>query len=383
LNATHRISTWANRIKTGQLYQYQGATWVANVVNYTFFNGYVQGKVSFVQNFNALALRTQLLREKRMSNISKELVQKSEEILTDFIYFSSRGINYAGEEIHFNKDYLGTFIRDSFNIVGPYSKIGDVVYYFMTNDPLTNVFAIYIPTIKYGAGNTINIEVGFEHPMNAGNKTDAIRGWINNSYFTRPILYTDKNGFLDEINIKAPINAPAYDNNFPFVQVYPYDDAQGRGAGYFDIRAFKIYKQPNEIFALNYQLAFLPIPGRENIDFIGNEWINNNCFVKDFEESKKARYIVFKEAKSSNLDIKATDYFLKQEITRVSLSSSFALTKHTILLYFSGLTYDQMQRTISWAIVDERDNILFASNSKLEYSNRVDIEFVSYKNRLS
>ena len=36
LNATHKITSWANRIKTGQLYEYQGKLWVANVVNYTF-----------------------------------------------------------------------------------------------------------------------------------------------------------------------------------------------------------------------------------------------------------------------------------------------------------------------------------------------------------
>ena len=396
LNATHRISTWANRIRTGQLYQYQGATWVANVVNYTFFNGYVQGKVSFVQNFNALALRTQLLREKRMSNISKELTQKSEEILTNYIYFSSQATNYGGEEIHFNKNYLGTFIHNSFDIEGPYSILGDAFLCDSSEvDGSNNITSIYIPTIRYGSGNTINIEMAFDHPLSAGIRTKkASTTWYgSNKWFSDNVAYTTNEegkmliyassndsrfseGFLDVVSVKIPTQTVTYTSDFPITTINVANCL-------LDIEDYKVYKQPNEIFALNYQLAFLPIPGRENIDFIGNEWINNNCFVNNFEETKKARYIVFKEAKSSNLDIKATDYFLKKEITQVNLSSSSALTKHTIILYFSGLTYDQMQQTISWAIVDDRDNILFASNSKLEYSNSVNITFVSYKNRLS
>ena len=396
LNATHKISKWSDRIKTGQLYEYEGATWVANVVNYTFFNGGVQGKVSFVQNFNALALRTQLLREKRFSNISKELTQKSEEVLTDFIYFSSEGIDQEGETIHFNDQYWGAFIRDSFDIEGPYSILPDAFLCDSSEvDGSNNVTSIYIPTIRYGSGNTINIEMGFDHPLSAGIRTKvAATTWYgSNKYFTdnvvyttneegKMVIYTSTNdsrfseGFLDVVSVKIPTQTVNYTSDFPIATINVANCL-------LDIEDYKVYKQPNEIFALNYQLAFLPIPGRENIDFLGNEWINNNCFVKNFEESKKTRYIAFMSEKSSNLDVKATDYFLKQEITRVSLSSTFALTKHTILLYFSGLTYDQIQQTKSWAIVDERDNILFASNSKLEYSNRVDITFVSYKNRLS
>ena len=129
LNTTHRISTWADRIRVGQLYEYQGALWVANVVNYTFINGYVQGKATFVQNFNALALRTQLLREKRMSNISKELVQKSEEVITDFCYFSSVDTNNVGLNIHFDSAEFQNFVRDSFKSDGPYSKLNDAFIY--------------------------------------------------------------------------------------------------------------------------------------------------------------------------------------------------------------------------------------------------------------
>ena len=376
LNATHRISTWANRIKTGQLYQYQGATWVANVVNYTFFNGYVQGKVSFVQNFNALALRTQLLREKRMSNISKELTQKSEEVITDFVYFTTEyPQDVTGETIHFND----TVLRSGILLLNPNYHIGDVVSYKLQSG-LSGVLAIYIPMVAYGAGNTINFEMTFEHPISAGNRTTKSTAWYgSNKYFTDYVSYTDNNGFLDEINIRAPYLV-TYDQNFPIVQVYAYDDASAHS--YFDIRSLKIYKQPNEIFALNYQLAFLPMPGRENIDFLNAEFCNNHPFIKDIKDSGSlTRYIVIFDRKSSVLDIKATNYLEKQQ----AFASIVVNSDNVIIMTFSfsQLDADNYANMKSWAMVDKDDNILLASNTKTSSQTNTTVYVVTKLKRLN
>ena len=168
LNATHKITSWSKRIRKGQIYEWtindKKTLWVANVVNYTFINGRLQGKISFVQNFNQLALRTQLLREKRMTNISKELVLKSEEILTDYVYYSSEYYDdYTSSSTYFDRSQLAYFIRDSFNIVGPRSKVDDFFLYDDEEiDPITGeVLGVYIPSVRYGAGNTINFEMSF------------------------------------------------------------------------------------------------------------------------------------------------------------------------------------------------------------------------------
>ena len=89
LSATHQISKWEDRIKTGDVYSYQNSLWVANVCSYTFVGGYIQGKISFVKNFNSLALRTRLLREKRVSNISQELTMKSEDNYIEYVYYTT------------------------------------------------------------------------------------------------------------------------------------------------------------------------------------------------------------------------------------------------------------------------------------------------------
>lgn len=375
LNATHKITNWDNRIRTGQLYNWQGKLWVANTVNYTFIgNGILQGKVSFVQNFNALSLRTQLLREKRMSNISRELIQKSEPILTDFAYYSTESIIGDGSPLHFNYSRFIEFVTASFNIVGPYPSIKDAYIYDPTKFSITeDKIATYIPLIKYGAGNTINFEMSYEHPMNAGNQTKH----DSNGYFTNHVIYTDESGFLDTVSIVTPLGEIEYTDEFPKVNI-----GNPGVECYYSISRLKIFKQPNEIFALNYQIAFLPIPGRENIDFLGAEFINNNAFVKTIMETTNERYITFMAHKSSNLDVKATNYFEKKTVSSV-VSTILSNYKFRVDFIFDNLTQEQYDSIVSWAVVDKNDNILFASNYKQPYGTNVSIYFFTRPTRLN
>ena len=397
LNATHKITSWADRIKVGDLYSYNDGLWVANVVNYTFLsNGLLQGKITFVQNFNALALRTKLMREKRMSNISRELTQKSEEILTDYIYYSSTkktGLN--SEIIHFGKAWQ--FVVQSFAINGPRVYVGDAFVYDPNVHPVVMGVTIYelnigtyIPMIKYGAGNTVNFEMSFDHPMNAGNQTTVTRTYAGitfniDKYETKHITYTDDYGFRDSIYIKAPRVEVlgSYDSGFPNVYI-PSDQYTSPEYidGYFDIKDFKVYKQPNEIFALNYQIAFLPLPGRENTDFIGNEWINYNCFVSKIDTKKRKLKIVLFSAKNSVLERKAMGYSAEKDITSVTYTGGDT-TYIRIRFSFSAFTSGQIQTNPYWAIVDEFDNILFASNEPMAETSQADIYFYFKRNRLN
>ena len=406
LNATHKITRWADRIKTGQLYEYTAkdpntgqnktSLWIANVVNYTFFGGFIQAKISFVQNFNQLALRTQLLREKRMSNISKELTQKSEDIITDYVYISSAPFSSSyGEEINFRASRFHSFMENSFGVGGPFVKLPDFYLFDIRRVYQGQVYGVYIPTVRYGAGNTVNFEMSFEHPMNAGNQTKSETGWFGSqSYLTSHVIYTDTSdgemvvyssskfseGFLDTISIKCPENTRDYTHEFPIVTIYSHSASSDSKNGYINIINYKPYKQPNEIFALNYQLAFLPLPGRENIDFIGSEFINNNCFVKDFEERNRRLYIVFKNEKSSNLDLKAFEYTLKREIEMVSEGGDVNNYRH---IWFKFEATTSSGQCVSWAIVDENDNVLFATNSNISWESGFEELYLYYATRRS
>ena len=388
LNATHKITTWANRIKVGQLYEYEGSLWVANVVNYTFFNNKLQGKISFVKNFNQLALRTQLLREKRMSNISKQLTQKSEEVITDYIYFTSNVPHMDGEDIHFDFDWLYSFLYNTFapnNVFAadPPSKIGDAILYKWLDQTSTKTNGVYIPMVKYGAGNTINFEMGFDHPMSAGNQTKANVSWDGNTleYFTNYVIYTNDKGFLNETNIAAPVNPDIFNSDFPKISCI-------RGDYFFSLISYKVHKQPNEILALNYQLAFIPVPGRENLNFVGSEFINNNAFVKDFTNLQRTlRVWLYKDGKKmSNLDVKApSDYWFEREVLIVEVSE-YQSNVVRFLFKITPLDAALAEDVTSWALIDEENNVLLASNAKhvagLE-DGYVRMYFIPKKTRIS
>ena len=386
LNCSHKITRWQNRIKVGQIYRWQNAMWIANVCSYTFLkNGVIKGSISFVQNFNQLSLRTQLLREKRMSNISQELISKSEEIITDYVYYMSgkAPLTIVGDTIHFSASYLPNFISDSFSLTineESYSIKEVVVNYVESGG---NGTGIYIPMVKYGSGNTINFEMTFNHPVSAGNKTNAVSGaWFGSSdYYTSSVNYTDEEGFLNETTIRCfPVSAQTKDRNFP-------EMSYGLPTSYiFRIPNYKVYKQPNEIFALNYQLAFLPYPSRENTDFIGTKFINNNAFVKKLKGLKNCSVYLFgKEHKFSQIDTKLSidaSYVTSRVISAINIFTTSYNSFIFDFVFNNVISTSNVASTKSWCVVDEENDVLFASNSTIDDISKVTISFTPRLNRI-
>lgn len=448
LNAAHIISTWDKRIKTGQIYNYEGATWIANVCSYTLLgNGYLKGQISFVKNFNQLALRTQLLREKRMSNISHQLTIKSEDNYIDHVYFSSKEIAEWSDSgnprligmahnntsrTYFYKALANTF-KNVYDIetigIATISKDNDIKYtnssnmghgtigpsgdeyqsivtltvndinsrdnieVIFTNNSgypvstdyttsrtsttviitltcttpnedhyleifddvnytvnISNGYAqVYLPLVKYGAGNALCFEMAFENPMSAGNQTTSETGWFGNDYyFTTAVKYTDADGFKDDFNIYLYLNKDyEFDQYFPQISQNKIDpnDAQLKLENYY------YYKQPNEIFAINYELIFLP--GDILNDFIGSAFIDDNFLVNNKTNENKNCYLYY----STSDDSKYSVLDIKGEGNSTPVTSLTAVTGR-IDVYFSSLSDVK-----SWALCDENANILFASNN--------------------
>lgn len=367
LNATHRITTWDKRIKVGDVYLYENSRWIANVCSYTFLNGYIQGKVSFVKNFNGLALRTKVAREKRMSNISNELTIMSEDNYIEYIYYSS----YSGEEITkqdicFDFDFLGTCIGASFG-----EETTDTIS-FACLQSQNFIVDLYIPLTIYGAGNMICFEMAFESPINAGNVTivQAGDGWFgSDKYFTKSIFYTDSNGFLDCADFYLTKNIEGVLDGIPVVPSILHTNYA------FKIPELRIYKQPNEILALNYEIGFIPLAKEQ--DFIGSAFINNNFFVnKKWQGRQLYIYYDYTDFKYNILDTKGVGD--KVEITEVEHSNQ----ANEITLIVNHLNIATTPKT--WAICDENGMILFASNNGGNGTNHSKIiHFFPRHNRLS
>lgn len=337
---------WANRIKKGDLYEYQGSTWVANVCSYVCLgNGWYKGSVQFVKDYNELSLRKSIVREKRLSNISSELTVKSEDDLTEYLYYSSSEdeiLSIGSQETIWT--YAGIYGSLAISFGADYEGLETLPYVYLEEE---DEDPIYVPTIRYGAGNSINFEMGFKEPMSAGIQTKAEQtGWFSQRYVSSYVLYTDSQGFRDEFTLKLATNAKAdFTEDFPIVPPAQYVDA-------FEITSLKVYKQPNEVFALNYSIALMPIS--KDVDFLGRAFVEDNFLVKGVREKRKLVLYYSISETYSILDQKG-----KGDVVEITSVDFWDVESGYLSL---EIKHGDATASASWAVCDEDGNILFASN---------------------
>ena len=85
-----------------------------------------------------------------------------------------------------------------------------------------------------------------------------------------------------------------------------------------------------------------------------------------------------------SIENKATPYFAKKPITGFLFYVYADIYKFGLRLSFAALTAQELgnNEIKSWAIVDDNDNVLFASNKSDIGSTSVDIIFFTKLNRL-
>ena len=367
-NVSITLRSWADRIEEGA---YTNDGYVVNVVKYTFLNdGKIKEQIEFVKNFNALSQRVKMLEEKRLSNIASELITKSEDILTNYVYFSLNNFNSYPSQTgknYFSNDVFANFLHDSFvaaetqSVVGFATITSDELVASMNenvNTPYSKSYnAVYIPLLKYGAGNSICFEMNFDHPINAGNYTlHNITGWWETStYFTGASFYTDKNGQFEKCSIKLYGNANfKFDEFFPNVNMYFLTPKAS-------IDNYKVYKQSNEIFALNFELTFLPMNPQS--EFLGNDFINKNAFIGYFGETF---YIYFSTEKFDILDRKVSNITNAYKRLITPTVTNDGQGRFNLTLSFSSFTPNETIK--GWAIGDSKGNIYFAFNEDITSS---------------
>ncbi len=394
LTMTQRFTNWENRIKKGQWFvdQTDGSVWVANTCSYVLVtNDTVQATIQFVKNFNALASRIELNREKRLTNISNELTVKCEENYGEFIYFSDN-INLimpTGETPEPIALY-DSFVKDMLSMNLGWDAGKEKIEYAIIDalDSENNVITlengdkvekIAIPMVVYGSGNSVCFEMSFDSPISAGNQlldkyVSEYNGetlW-NGGWFSRAVLYTREDGTSNKFNVsfitldedvsrlfpkmKKPIVEGTTSTDYSESNLTPLSmTTLGK------LEEFEYFKKPNEIFALNYQLHFLPYG---NGCFLGQEFIKHNAFSEGLNK-RKLRIVYTLDSTGfeySVLDTKAVwDYDFEFSWNDVSITTSED-HKISITIPFTGEFPLQVK---TWAIVDEDDNIYFASNNTL------------------
>ena len=308
------------------------------------------------------------------------LKNKDNEIVGAVI--SSVGVDTG---FHLNGNYTIYEPSNTYNIeyalITALNKNGEII----KNEDTGEVKNIAIPMVVYGAGNSVCFEMSFDSPISAGNQllddyTSAV--WVG-GWFSKAVLYTDIEGqaekfTIDFVKLKSPITREypvmKNDDHSTYIDTYSFGK----------IEEYGYYKKPNEIFALNYQLHFMPrnkvfvaIDPAKNVyydaGFLSNEFIKHNAFANGFNGRQlkfvycidpTVAYSVF-DTKGHQIE-KTSGTVVTTDIKNITFTSG----NHYLTINFIISMTEQLQNSItSWAIVDENDNIYYCSNNKTRKLN--------------
>ena len=469
LVATCQFTDWENRPKEGQYIIYNGSRWIINVANYSVLkSGEYQCTVEFSKNFNALSLRIQSDKEKRLTSISKEKAVISEDNFVDYVYVDDESANIGGESIGLDISNIEEMLYCTFRQKnGVYTKIQTIpnrtwdsvsydgsLYEYVgsvsvdvdgTPDSIIDISAkfydpdthtesqdvalltitkyaiisgtrinvlgllrnypdgqdveiqikyeqyhynpntidvatitndniqddnLYIPMIKYGFGNSICFELQMNDAISAGNDLLVSADWVPGVivYFSEAVPYTDNDGWMDKVDIKFYTIAAAGKTygigRYPRLETQKTIDGNDADLLYElgSIEDLEYYKKPNEIFAFNYQWCFLPFD-KDNF-FIGSKFVNENG-VTAYEKIKgktfKLRYSVSGN-KYAIMDTKGQG----EGESDVSFDITDSANNKVKLRIITPTT---ITASSSWAIVDENNDIYFASNNAATFTN--------------
>lgn len=376
LNVTHRATSWEARIQKGFVLTYQGEQWTANNCRYTCIaEDTYQGQISFVKNYNELSLNKKVLREKRLSSVSNELTIKSEDILTEYCYVFEKesdippiSLVYSCMRFDYFYQAIGKSLNAYLNLASTETELETL------NDSIirfpNETKNIFLPSVRYGAGDVICFEMSYDDPMVAGIRFTAHKtGWFGTDrYYSDYILYSDAQGKVDKFDVGMMMNTTEqYTLDFPLItETYP--------SLFLRIQDYQVHKQPNEVFALNYQIAF--IPKHPNKVIIGKAFIEDNFLVSGKVNDRKL-YLNLSNDSYSVMDTKGkgTRHLLDHGAMQVDYYGHPAYCELSVRNNFSS-DFD------AWAICDENGNILFACNEVPQETMFLKLYFVLTATRL-
>lgn len=387
------FKTFATRARKGMVYtDGDGDKWFANKVKTTIFPSYVSCEIEFSKNFNKLSQYIQVNQSKRFYEISNELTTTAEDNYCEYVYIG-KGLasTYTGLLQRTCADNLLLSETMKYNFVQlleqPYlidfARIRTWTDYVggIANSISSN---LNIPLIMFGAGNSLVYKVSFDNSISAGTRVTT-----SSPYISSVISYADTDGFFELADIDFRLlREKDIDVQIEFASELPVisgDILDGSVSKVMiDINMLRFYKDPNEIFKLNYQLTFLPY--QINDVFIGRTFIENNILQNHYYSGITKIY-ASTTIKYSILDVKAvgtelgdlkTDYKLIANIQEAETGycEQFAIRNKNTLANLDTTNYT------SWCIADEFDNIIIAFNKIVGVSETARFTIFSRHTRL-
>lgn len=238
--------------------------WIVQEAKSTLLkDGIYKATMVLSKNFNKVPDRVRLDRAVRMTNISQELVLRSEHMMRDYIYFGHSFPNATLKETS-GPQYQTLLSKNGFTRL----YAGILNHYWGTRTQKNMLFKkegetnyIIMPLVCYASGNAICFEANFQSSISAGTHLETATGWGDNDVTISKITpYADANGYIKSFDFAILDEDASIDfSKAPYAKwnnsTYPF---KGKLAGATSVLA---YKNPNDILGLNYETIFLPYDG--------------------------------------------------------------------------------------------------------------------------
>lgn len=378
-NISLDVTSYGSRMRVGSIWiNDDNERYIANVVQTTFSTS--QDKViinaEFSKDFNLLSQFTKIDQQKRFYEISERLTTKGYENITEYIYFSYndnmiQDDNFVESSINniyiLNAIVMGTLGKNvgykcDYATFRPYTHIND-------NSPSTANY-MYLPLHIYGSGNSLCFEMDYDDTLDAGNRVTG-DGGDDTPYYARSSIYTtDKNGFSDKVEIKLwQVSSSWNATEFPIITTIT-------DRNLITIDNFYYMKKPNEIFHLNFAFAFM----YENEEFFfGNEFIENNAVIRTIDKTRTALKFYYGNKLYSIIDNKPLD---DSNIVSIASISGNSIEENGIYYLEVVIQLNSSISGNSWALCDENDNILIASNKEMSNVSQITFYVIPRRNRI-
>lgn len=381
------ISSWDDCVKVGDTIEKDYSLWVANKCQYQVVSqtkdgnktDLIKGTIEFTRDFNGLAKRIAIDQNKRYSNISSSIVDKCEVNIINYVYlhpsFSKEAVfRETTGATPIDLPQLARFIGKPFGVTFGGALIDGKLYepldvdfarYYL--EPQTSgVRDIYMPVTVYGAGNCVCFEASFDNAISAGIQMETTtedngKWWYGlqqatqtKQYFGKDVKYADDEGYAETISIDyvSGVNAK-FPTTFPYI---PNSGTNKLGTLY----QLKFNKMPNEIIAVNYEMAFLSkLKGIGGLTFMGRKFFE---LVSEPMRQTGCKLFVSDETYSL-LDEKAkgTGYDIGMVQCMQASDYSSSTPYRDYYLNVTGVDIPQGDYH-SYCLADEDGNILVACN---------------------
>ena len=379
-----RICSWENRIRKGDVFEKDGYKWIANKCDYQRLGSdLIRGTIQFTRDFNGMSRRIAVDQSKRYTEISPSVTNKCEVNPMAYCMMKlSKTVANPFKDYHSNFLDTPVTMPNLMRLLGkPFGRqwdgkaqasVGFARYYVEPGS--SGIRDIYMPLAVYVSGNCLCFESSFKDAISAGVAMDVGKDgdgqWWSalaqatdaSLYFGKDVKYADSEGYADTMSIDYVVgDGERFPTTFPYI---PNSGADKIGT----LANLKFKKMPNEIVAVNHEIAFVDISDEGEV-FLGKPFME--ALASDGVSNKTLyAWTSYDEYTMMDTKKKADSKGGSSAVTARMMLDGSEPQEHGALGFDCYIQpYDQTISKDGWrslAITDEDGNVYLAMNCKFK-----------------